>query len=459
LFLIVTNYEAYYTVWIFHRSFSKVFFYIYSFFFLFITFIVIDTYLLCWRIISGALMMLLVVLLVSGSVIVYSLDYISLYSYPIFFLYITLFQFSMLGIVLCNDLVISFLFWELVGVTSYLLINFWSNKNQCGIKAVVYNKLGDCFFLFGILVGFNFLRTFDFDLSIFFIYFFITNFSFTVILISFFIALSTKSAQFPFSSWLIYAMSAPTPISALLHSSTMVIAGVYLGLISSVHILFMFYPSSILLLSFASFSMLFSSFLGFWITDMKSIIAYSTISQIGYMLLAAILVPRFSIYHIVCHAFFKSLLFILSAEIIHNSQANWQSIYTLKIKTAIDKAFFRGYFIIVSLGLMFSVSKEGILNNLLISRSVSSFLFMISILGALFTTFYTLLFLFFPLVDMISGRKSSTFYTLALTSLVLDKLIYWRSPIPYLHIVYTWLFHLSFTVLISLLILFVLHFR
>jgi NADH-quinone oxidoreductase subunit L len=123
--------------------------------------------------------------------------------------------------------------------------------------------------------------------------------------------------------------------------------------------------------------------------DIKSIIAYSTISQIGYMLLAAIIVPSSSIFHIVVHAFFKSLLFLLAAEIIHNSQAKFQSIYTFQI----NNSLLRAYFLCTGNALIFSASKEGILHSS-ITIMDSSFLFLLAILGAFCTTFYTFLLLF-----------------------------------------------------------------
>ena len=183
----------------------KVFFFTFTFFLVFLPFfIILDTYFIHYRIISIPFFMLFVVFLVSGYVIIYSLDYISLYDYPVFFFYIVVFQLSMLGFVLGNDFVISFLNWELVGVTSYLLVNFWSNKNQSGIKAIVYNKLGDCFFLLAVFVGLSYFLSYDYELSLFFLFHFVYSYSFafSTLLISFFTALSTKSAQFPFSSWL-----------------------------------------------------------------------------------------------------------------------------------------------------------------------------------------------------------------------------------------------------------------
>jgi len=135
--------------------------------------------------------------------------------------------------------IITFINWDVVGLISYLLINFWSSKTNGGIKAVLYNKVGDCFFLFLLSFSFSFFSFINFlpfslicDLLLSFLSSSSLSFlSLSSISLSFLFIFFSKSAQLPFSSWLLNAMSAPTPISALLHSSTMVIAGVYLGLI------------------------------------------------------------------------------------------------------------------------------------------------------------------------------------------------------------------------------------
>jgi len=219
-------------------------------------------------------------------------------------------------------------------------------------------------------------------------------------------------------------MSAPTPISALLHSSTMVIAGIYLGLILSLNFNLTFYELCTYLFLFCSaISLLVASFIAFFIQDIKSIIAYSTISQIGYMLLGSLIVPSFALYHIFVHAFFKSLFFLLSSEIIHNSKSNWQSIYTLKIKTILQNSLLRVTVLGTVTALIFADSKEGLLNSLLPLMD-SKFIFLIGILGAWGTTFYTILLLFFSRSILHFRLEYSllSFFTLALSINFIDKI-------------------------------------
>ena len=228
--------------------------------------------------------MVLVILLVSSCVIVNSIDYLTIMESYLFLVYISLFQFCMITFVLSNDLIIAFLNWDWLVLISYLLINFWSSKLNCGIKAVLYNKCGDCFFLLVLAFSYSFINYYVhlplsilFNSLISFIFSFIGSalsfycwFSFSLLFIFF-----SKSAQFPFSSWLLNAMSAPTPISALLHSSTMVIAGVYLGLIIDSTIILVinsfdwFYVGFIL---FPLFSLLWTLFKAISLTDIKSIL-------------------------------------------------------------------------------------------------------------------------------------------------------------------------------------------
>ena len=186
--------------------------------------------------------MVTVVILISPIVIFNSIDYLSIMdSYPFIF-YITLFQLSMINFILSYNIIIASFYWDLLGLISYLLINFWSSKVNCGIKAVLYNKIGDNFSLLLLILFYPFLSfiLYYFKLSysiillfihfLFIIYYlFIPSYLFLSILLplSLFFILYSKSAQLPFSTWPLNAISAPTPISSLLHSSTMVIAGVF----------------------------------------------------------------------------------------------------------------------------------------------------------------------------------------------------------------------------------------
>ena len=434
-------------------------------------------YLLCWRMCKISNVFNLMLMLVSGYVLVYSLNYMSMYDYAEFFMLLLLFCLCMYILLLVNDLIMCILSWEYIGMLSYCLMNFWCNKNQCGIKAVVYNKLGDCFLLLFCMIYFSVCYCFDLELSIYFMYHF-SLFYFIVLLICCYIALCTKSAQLPFCSWLIYAIPAPTPISALLHSSTMVIAGIYLSFIVCFNLnsCYLCYGCLSLMLVYSSISLLWSVFLTLFIVDMKSIIAYSTISQIGYMLLGSLIIPSLSLYHIIVHALFKSLLFLCSAEIIHNSQANWQSIYILKLKTVIENSFFRAYLIFGFMCFMFCVSKEGLL-KILMTLIDSKFIFISNSLGALGTTFYTTLLIAFSgrllsvstilwkpfatttliVHDNRSFIISSYFVTLAITALIVDKLFF--DIFLNMFIVYPYCFpYFNFSLTLSFNIFFILFF-
>ena len=332
---------------------------------------------LCW-------FLVLVLVLVSSCVILNSIDYLSIMESYLFLVYIILFQFSMNVFTLSHDLIIIFLNWDLIGLISYLLINFWSSKTFCGIKAVVYNKCGDCFFL--LVLAFSFINNLAFDLWMVFFSFSFIFFSEWVSLSFLFISFS-KSAQFPFSSWLLNAMSAPTPISALLHSSTMVIAGVYLGLIVySLLIMFIWYFDLffIMILLLPVYSLLWSLIEAFYLSDIKSIIACSTINQISYMFLALLIFPLVSVFHILIHALFKSLLFLLAGSLIH-IQSNFQSLYKMKLNNSLIRILFIAGVVI----LIFSFSKEDIIHALN-SMYSSTLIYILGFLCGMLTTIYSL---------------------------------------------------------------------
>ena len=381
--------------------------------------------------------MVLVILLVSSCVIVNSIDYLTIMESYLFLVYISLFQFCMITFVLSNDLIFSFLNWDWLGLISYLLINFWSSKLNCGIKAVLYNKCGDCFFLLVLAFSYSFINYYVhlplsilFNSLISFIFSFIYSSSFYCFVLSFsllFIFFS-KSAQFPFSSWLLNSMSAPTPISALLHSSTMVIAGLYLGLIIDSAIILVinsfdwFYVVFIL---FPLFSLLWTLFKAISLTDIKSIIAFSTISQISYMFLAILIFPLVCLFHIIIHALFKSLLFLLAGSLI-NVQANFQSIYRMKPS---NNSWVKIIFLLAGSVLILSLSKEGIIHsfNTIVS---SAFVFILAIVGGFFTSIYTLkiyIYCFYRIIPwsltLLHSLFYSSFYSTFYSSFILSFLI------------------------------------
>jgi len=245
-------------------------------------------------------------------------DYLTIVDSYNFIWLLYIFQLIMIIFVLSNDLIITLVGWDWLGLISYILINFWSSKIKSGIKAVVYNQVGDVCFLMILALSYYYLPFINyspflpFSLIILFyiIIFYIMN---NWIIIYFILLYFSKSAQLPLSTRLLNAMSAPTPVSSLLHSSTMVIAGVYLGLVMQpIILLFMDSFNIIIFILINIYTLIWSVIKAISLSDIKSIIAFSTISQISYMFLAilsSILVP---IYHIIIHALFKSLLFLLS---------------------------------------------------------------------------------------------------------------------------------------------------
>ena len=371
---------------------------------------------LCWFIV-------LVLLLVSSCVILNSIDYLSIMESYLFLVYIILFQFSMNVFTLSHDLIIIFLNWDLIGLISYLLINFWSSKTYCGIKAVIYNKCGDCFFLLVLALSFiNYLTNLAFDLwTAFFSFSFTFDMFFSEwVSLSFLFIYFSKSAQFPFSSWLLNAMSAPTPISALLHSSTMVIAGVYLGLIVDSHIIMFIWRWDlffIMILLLPIYSLLWSLIKAFCLSDIKSIIACSTISQISYMFLGLLIFPLVSVFHILIHALFKSLLFLLAGSLIH-IQSNFQSLYKMKLNNSLIKILFIAGLIV----LIFSFSKEGIIHC---SNSMysSTFVYVLGFLCGILTTIYSLKIYIYCFYLCYYGVLYSSFILpmLTITSLLIDQ--------------------------------------
>ena len=265
--------------------------------------------------------MLVIVTLVATCVQLFSLGYMKGEPRPAlgrYYTYHSFFIFSMNLLVLAPNLLQFFLGWELVGLTSYLLIGFYYQKPSAGyaaVKAFWMTKLADMGFLFGILSLFAANFSFDFDAVL-------TPGAATAVTLGLFLAVMGKSAQFPLHVWLPNAMEGPTPVSALLHAATMVAAGVYL--LIRAFPLFAQSPTTLdVMLWVGSFTAVFAAFVAVVQTDIKRVLAYSTCSQLGYMVAAVGAGAAFPAYfHLTTHAFFKALLFLAAGSAIHSVHSN-----------------------------------------------------------------------------------------------------------------------------------------
>jgi NADH-quinone oxidoreductase subunit L len=295
--------------------------------------------------------MVVVVSVISLTVQIYSLGYMAHdeAGYYRYYTYMSLFTFAMLGLVLSNNLLFTFVFWEMVGLCSYLLIGFWFHRKSAADaakKAFIVTRIGDFGFLAGVLILYFNTHTFDI--------YQLHNLAVTGVLggsvlmwaaVGLFAGAIGKSAQFPLHVWLPDAMEGPTPVSALIHSATMVCAGVFL--VARMMPLFVFSPEAIrLVATIGGFTAIFAATMGLVANDIKRVLAYSTISQIGYMMLGLgaagmalsqeiadphfqthvtadtiLLLARASVavgmFHLFTHAFFKALLFMGAGSVNH----------------------------------------------------------------------------------------------------------------------------------------------
>ena len=270
-----------------------------------------------------SLVMLLVVTGVGFLIHVYSIGYMhDDPGYARYFSYLNLFLFFMTVLVLAGNILLLFVGWEGVGLASYLLIGFWFQKNSAadaGKKAFIVNRIGDFGFLIGIfllLANFGTLSFSDMRVSL------ALNTAWhggtlTVICLCLLVGAAGKSAQLPLYVWLPDAMEGPTPVSALIHAATMVTAGVYM--IARTHFLFDRSPFALATVAIVgAATALFAATMGLVQNDIKRVLAYSTISQLGYMFLACgVAAYSAAIFHLVTHAFFKALLFLAAGSVIH----------------------------------------------------------------------------------------------------------------------------------------------
>lgn len=298
-----------------------------------LTWISLNTHKIVWGIYVDTLsaLMCVVVTLVSFMVHIYSIGYMSHEkSIARYMSYLSLFTFFMLFLVMSDDLLQLFLGWEGVGLSSYLLIGFWYKKasaNSAAVKALITNRVGDMFFILGVVGAFVVFDTVSmpeiikklpsFNYAFFRLTEDVTIDAYTFISVCFLIGAMTKSAQIGLHVWLPDAMEGPTPVSALIHAATMVTAGVFL--IVRLSFLFEYVPgvqAAIVLIG--AITALFAALVGLVQTDIKRVIAYSTCSQLGYMFMACgASLYSAALFHLVTHAFFKALLFLSAGSVIH----------------------------------------------------------------------------------------------------------------------------------------------
>ncbi|MEN8040215.1 MAG: NADH-quinone oxidoreductase subunit L [Actinomycetota bacterium] len=246
--------------------------------------------------------------------------------YPRFFAFLNLFIASMMILVLAANYAVMFIGWELVGLSSYLLISFWFTKPSAaaaGKKAFIVNRIGDWGFLVALMIIFASFGTFDFHAIFAAAPTAITVGTATAITLLLFVGATGKSAQIPLYIWLPDAMEGPTPVSALIHAATMVTAGVFM--IARSAVLFEMAPvSGAVVAVVGTLTALVAALIAIAQTDIKKVLAYSTISQLGYMVLAVgVGAYTAGVFHLATHAFFKALLFLGAGSVIH-AMANEQ---------------------------------------------------------------------------------------------------------------------------------------
>jgi len=341
--------------------------------------------------------MLIPVLIVSSLVHVYSIGYMSHDPHnQRFFSYLSLFTFMMIILVTGNNFILMFVGWEGVGVCSYLLVSFWFTRiaaNQSSLSAFLTNRVGDCFLtigMFAILWSFgNLDYTTVFSLAPYY-----SENVIIIIGICLLIGAMAKSSQVGLHVWLPMAMEGPTPVSALIHAATMVTAGVYLLMRVSPLIE---YSSIVLLLCLwiGAITTVFSSLIGLFQQDIKKVIAYSTMSQLGMMVIAIGLSSyNIALFHLVNHAFYKGLLFLGAGAVIHAVADNQDfrkygglisylpltySVMLIASLSLVAFPFMTGFY-----------SKDFIIESAFGKYYISSIIvYFIAVIGAMFTTLYS----------------------------------------------------------------------
>lgn len=317
--------------------------------------------------------------------------------YGRYFTYLNLFVFSMLTLVLANNYLLMFVGWEGVGLCSYLLIGFWFEKqsaSDAGKKAFIVNRIGDFGFLLGMFIIFwqvgslNFTAVFERAPEIFIA----GGGLITAATLLLFLGATGKSAQIPLYVWLPDAMEGPTPVSALIHAATMVTAGVYM--IARSNVLYMMAPTTLMIVAIVGMATaLLAATIAMTQNDIKRVLAYSTISQLGYMFTACgVAAFAAGIFHLMTHAFFKALLFLGAGSVIHALSGQQDMRYMGGLKSRLRTTYLT--FLVATLaiagipGLSGFFSKDEILWKAFSSSYGSPWLWVVAVFTAMLTAFY-----------------------------------------------------------------------
>ena len=384
--------------------------------------------------------MLIPVLIVSCLVHIYSIGYMSHDPHnQRFFSYLSLFTFMMIILVTANNFLLMFVGWEGVGICSYLLVSFWFTRiaaNQSSMSAFLTNRVGDCFLTIGMFAILWSFGNIDYT-TVFSLAPFINENIITIIGICLLIGAMAKSSQIGLHVWLPMAMEGPTPVSALIHAATMVTAGVYLLMRTSPLIE---YSSTVLILCLwvGAITTVFSSLIGLFQQDIKKVIAYSTMSQLGMMVIAVGLSSyNVALFHLINHAFYKGLLFLGAGAVIHAVSDNQDfrkygglisflpltySVMLIASLSLVAFPFMTGFY-----------SKDFILESAYGQFYFSGIVvYFVATIGAMFTTLYSVkvLYLTFltnpngPIVNYKKAHESDIFMSLPLIILAIFSIFF-----------------------------------
>jgi NADH-ubiquinone oxidoreductase chain 5 len=384
--------------------------------------------------------MLIPVLIISSLVHIYSIGYMNGDPHnQRFFSYLSLFTFMMIILVTGNSYLLMFVGWEGVGVCSYLLVSFWFTRipaNQSSMSAFLTNRVGDCFLTVGMFVILWSLGNLDY-VTVFSLAPYLNQDIISIIGICLIIGAMAKSSQVGLHVWLPMAMEGPTPVSALIHAATMVTAGVYLLIRSSP---LLEYSSTLLLfcLWLGAITAIFSSLIGLFQQDIKKVIAYSTMSQLGMMVISIGLSSyNIALFHLINHAFYKGLLFLGAGAVIHAVADNQDfrkygglisflpltySVILIASLSLVAFPFMTGFY-----------SKDFILESAFGQYYFSSIaVYVIATIGAIFTTLYSVKVLYLTFLSSPNGpviyykhaHESDIFISLPLVILAIFSIFF-----------------------------------